>query len=163
MARFLLGTGSGIAAAAAVYYTLSSNLEATTEGLRADLHSATSLLASSLSPVPPPAASASVGPAYPYSPPFSQLVRTRWNHAVSSALAAVRETDWAAAAASAYVAGQQVVGKLAGDAEGATRDAKVGDGAHVPGTSRRVEEKIEGLTPVVEVMRKAEAAPKRLV
>ncbi|ORX33599.1 hypothetical protein BD324DRAFT_654054 [Kockovaella imperatae] len=96
MAGYVLGTGSGLLAAAAVYYTLSTSLRQATDSLQNDLHRSTALLSDSFDPQTPPAPSSYVGPSYPYTPRFTDTLRSRWNVAISRAFDGVRETDWAA-------------------------------------------------------------------
>ncbi|OWZ67516.1 hypothetical protein AYX14_01819 [Cryptococcus neoformans] len=96
MSGFVLGTGSGVLTAAAVYYTLSAHLTQTTASLRSDLHSSTNLLNASFDPTTPPAQAALIGPSSTSPPPpaFSQILRQRWNDTLASFIGSIRQSDW---------------------------------------------------------------------
>nr|ODO04421.1 hypothetical protein L204_00780 [Cryptococcus depauperatus CBS 7855] len=96
MPGFILGTGSGVLAAAAIYYTLSTHLKTNTTTLRSEIHSSANLLNISFDPSIPPAAAALIGPSSAFSspPPFSLILRQRWNDTLSSLVDSVRGTDW---------------------------------------------------------------------
>ncbi|WVN87308.1 uncharacterized protein L203_102486 [Cryptococcus depauperatus CBS 7841] len=95
MPGFILGTGSGVLAAAAIYYTLSTHLKTNTTTLRSEIRSSANLLNISFDPSIPPAAAALIGPSSAFSsPPFSLILRQRWNDTLSSLVDSVRGTDW---------------------------------------------------------------------
>ncbi|WVQ76253.1 hypothetical protein IAR50_005918 [Cryptococcus sp. DSM 104548] len=114
MSGFVLGTGSGVLAAAAVYYTLSTHLTATTASLRSDLHNSSALLNHSFDPITPPAQAALIGPSStsPAPPPFSQLLRQRWNDTLTSFVGSARQTDWQTIGQEVVEAGRGVVDKF---------------------------------------------------
>ncbi|WWD22347.1 hypothetical protein CI109_106838 [Kwoniella shandongensis] len=113
MSGFILGTGSGVLAAAAVYYTLSTSLNAQTASLRSELHSSSHLLSSSFDPTTPPAPSSFVGPQYPsHQITFSQLVRQKWNDSISSLVFGVRKTDWESVGKEVWGVGESVVNSI---------------------------------------------------
>ncbi|WVQ94056.1 hypothetical protein IAU59_001134 [Kwoniella sp. CBS 9459] len=112
MSGFILGTGSGILASAAVYYTLSTSLRESTATLRSELHHSSHLLTDSFDPVTPPAPSSLVGPRYPYEQSFSSILRQRWNETLTSLVGGVRSTDWSAVGKGVWEAGQGVVERV---------------------------------------------------
>ncbi|ODN76102.1 hypothetical protein, variant [Cryptococcus amylolentus CBS 6039] len=114
MSGFVLGTGSGVLAAAAVYYTLSTHLTATTASLRSDLNNSSALLNHSFDPVTPPAQAALIGPSSssPAPPPFSQVLRQRWNDTLTSFVGSARQTDWQVIGQEVVEAGRGVVEKF---------------------------------------------------
>ncbi|OCF36085.1 hypothetical protein I316_01957 [Kwoniella heveanensis BCC8398] len=112
MSGFILGTGSGILASAAVYYTLSTSLRDSTAALRSELHHSSNLLTDSFDPVAPPAPSSLVGPRYPYEQSFSSILRQRWNETLTSLVGGVRTTDWTAVGKGVWEAGQGVVERV---------------------------------------------------
>ncbi|KAK8845401.1 hypothetical protein IAR55_006114 [Kwoniella newhampshirensis] len=115
MSGFVLGTGSGVLAAAAVYYTLSTSLNAQTASLRSELHSSSTLLNSSFDPTVPPAPSSFIGPnsqSPHYQPTFSQLLRTKWNESISSLVVGVRRTDWDNVGKEVWGVGESVYDKI---------------------------------------------------
>ncbi|WWC66917.1 uncharacterized protein I206_100824 [Kwoniella pini CBS 10737] len=113
MSGFILGTGSGILASAAVYYTLSTSLRESTAGLRSELHNSSTLLSNSFDPVPPPAQSSLIGPsAGYYEPTFGEIVKQRWNNTITSLVSGVRSTDWEIVGKNVYEAGQGVIERI---------------------------------------------------
>ncbi|WWC58034.1 uncharacterized protein I303_100569 [Kwoniella dejecticola CBS 10117] len=113
MSGFILGTGSGILASAAVYYTLSTSLRESTAGLRSELHNSSTLLSNSFEPVPPPARSSLIGPsAGHYQPTFGEIVKQRWNETLTSLVSGVRQTDWEEVGKNVYEAGQGVIERI---------------------------------------------------
>ncbi|TYJ54924.1 hypothetical protein B9479_004432 [Cryptococcus floricola] len=114
MSGFVLGTGSGVLAAAAVYYTLSTHLTATTASLTSDLHNSSALLNHSFDPVTPPAQAALIGPSSssPAPPPFSQVLRQRWNDTLTSFVGSARQADWQVIGQEVVEAGRGVVEKF---------------------------------------------------
>ncbi|KGB77250.1 hypothetical protein I307_00141 [Cryptococcus deuterogattii 99/473] len=114
MSGFVLGTGSGVLTAAAVYYTLSAHLTQTTASLRSDLHSSTNLLNASFDPTTPPAQAALIGPSSisPSPPSFSQVLRQRWNDTLASFVGSVRQSDWELIGKEVVEVGRSVVDRL---------------------------------------------------
>ncbi|EIW73265.1 hypothetical protein M231_03635 [Tremella mesenterica] len=108
MAGFVLGTGSGVLAAAMVYYTLTSSLSQSTTRMRGDLHQTTHLLNSSFDPSLPLAPVSSLGPSS-LSPPFSQTLRQRWNMALSNMFEKVHDADYLSAGKTVYFSGKDLI------------------------------------------------------
>ncbi|WVW81703.1 hypothetical protein I302_103698 [Kwoniella bestiolae CBS 10118] len=114
MSGFILGTGSGILASAAVYYTLSTSLKESTAGLRSELHNSSQLLSNSFEPIAPPAPSSLIGPSStsPYQPSFGETVKQRWNATLTSLVSGVRSTDWELVGKDIYQVGENAVKRL---------------------------------------------------
>ncbi|WRT63631.1 uncharacterized protein IL334_000554 [Kwoniella shivajii] len=114
MSGFILGTGSGILASAAVYYTLSTSLRESTAGLRSELDNSSTLLSSSFDPVKPPAPSSLIGPSASnaYDQSFGELVKQKWNETFTSMVHGVRSTDWTLVSKNIYESGQGVIQRI---------------------------------------------------
>ncbi|WWC85729.1 uncharacterized protein L201_000595 [Kwoniella dendrophila CBS 6074] len=115
MSGFILGTGSGILASAAVYYTLSTSLRESTAGLRSELHNSSTLLSNSFEPVKPPAPSSLIGPSSlnpVYQPSFGTIVKQKWNETLTSVFSGVRETDWEGVGKNIVETGQNVIDRI---------------------------------------------------
>ncbi|BEI85241.1 hypothetical protein CcaverHIS002_0506420 [Cutaneotrichosporon cavernicola] len=125
MAGFLLGAGSGVLAGAAVYYTISTTMAHSTDQIRRDLYTSAALLERSFDEAPGPAPSSFVGPrAGP--PPFSELLKQRWNAALGGAYAHARETDWIALGGEAVDGVRGQISKLSAAADETVADAVEG-------------------------------------
>ncbi|KAK4687074.1 MICOS complex subunit MIC12, partial [Tremellales sp. Uapishka_1] len=178
MAGFILGTGSGILASAAVYYTLSSSLARSTSALQSEsvplspslfrlptdsnpsssLHSSSDLLDASFSTTSPPAPSALIGPTHLHQP-FADVLRTRWNLAFSRGVTTIANTEWAAIGSTIYDEGRSLVDRVAGTEPG-VHPASILPTEPLGRGDLRKDEKI-GETTVVEAVK--EVTGKRLV
>ncbi|ORY25183.1 hypothetical protein BCR39DRAFT_544995 [Naematelia encephala] len=113
MAGVVLGTGSGVLAAAAVYYTLSTSLRESTASLRGELANSNALLHSSFNSIPPPAASSLIGPSSSLGEPrFGDIVRQKWNTTLSSAFTSIRSTNYTAIGLAAWDSSKELVNQL---------------------------------------------------
>lgn len=102
---------------------VSSSLDFVFNETNSSLHSSAALLDASFDPSKPIAASAYVGPSYPTTPSFGDLLRQKWNAAVGSAVHGARETDWIGMGKSAYEEARIVASKLGSAAENAAENA----------------------------------------
>ncbi|WVQ80439.1 hypothetical protein IAT38_002544 [Cryptococcus sp. DSM 104549] len=171
MSGFILGTGSGVLAAAAVYYTLSTSLSTNTAHLRSDLHNANNLLNSSFDPTTPPAQSSLIGPSSTAPPPpqFSVLLRQRWNDTLTGFVGGVRKTDWEVVGKEAWEVGRSVVARVSeagGEAveQGKLRGAAGStekEGGVVGGVVEQVKERVGEVVDKVKGLEKEAGDAKR--
>lgn len=88
------------------------------------LHFSSALLDASFDPSPPIAASAYIGPSYPTTPSFTELLRQKWNQAIGRAVTGARETDWIGVGKVAFDEARVLASKLGNAAEGAVEKAE---------------------------------------
>ncbi|OCF59742.1 hypothetical protein L486_02415 [Kwoniella mangroviensis CBS 10435] len=161
MSGFILGTGSGILASAAVYYTLSTSLRESTAGLRSELHNSSLLLSNSFEPINPPAPSSLIGPSSssPYQPSFGETVKQRWNATLTNLVSGVRSTDWELVGKDIYQVGENAIKRLSEETQTSSSSSSILDNGSPVKETVRTHETVSVVPGTTGIIDHAEKVP----
>ncbi|WWC97147.1 hypothetical protein V866_004026 [Kwoniella sp. B9012] len=165
MSGFILGTGSGILASAAVYYTLSTSLRESTAGLRSELHNSSLLLSNSFEPITPPAPSSLIGPSAssPYRPSFGEIVKQRWNATLTNLVSGVRSTDWELVGKDIYQVGENAIKRLSEETQTPSSSSSILDNGSPVKETVKTHETVSVVPGTTGIIDHAEKVPEEKV